>query len=151
MPSIDFDDLIGIPFLDGGQSSAGTNCAGVGRMALERMGAVLRPEDLPVTDGALVRACVALASSPGDSAWEHLGAEVGLARALGDLVLSRSAEGSHVAVMVDTERRICLSACAPIERGGEVLRRGETFACPARRISGVVGVYRLRQLAEEAP
>ncbi len=150
MPSIKFDDLLGIPFLDGGASLDGASCVGIVRMALERLGAVLSDEDLPLTDADAMRSCASIHSDPGGNAWEYLGAEVGRARALGDLVLSRTPEGSHVAVVVDSERRICISACTAIERDGEVVRRGETFASPARRIRGVVGVYRLKQFVEGA-
>lgn len=147
MSSIDFDDLIGIPFLDGGQSDAGANCVGVGRMALERMGATLEPGDLPLTDEALLSACAALASAPALSPWDYLGGHVGAATLLGDLVLSRTREGTHVAVMVDTGRRLCITACQPIEQDGEVVREGVTYACQARRIRGVFAVYRLKQFA----
>lgn len=146
MPSIPIDDLIGITFLDGGSTVAGANCVGVGRMALERIGAVLEPGDLPLTDKALVSAVTALADNPGQSAWTYLGRQYGAATRLGDLVLSRTADGSHVAVMVDSDRRICITACQPIKRDGELIRKGETYACASRRIRGVFAVYRLKQL-----
>lgn len=147
MPSIDFRDLVGIPFLDCGESPEGASCVGVCRMALARMGAVLEPADLPLTEEAAAASCAAIQDRPEQSAWEFLGAAVGHARALGDLVMSRTSRGSHVAVIVDTDRRLAITACAATDRDGHVVRTGVTYVCATRRIRGVLGVYRLKQLA----
>ena len=171
---IEYADLIGIPFKDGGASKQGANCVGIGRLALERLGAVLAPGDLPLTPEALVASVLALEADPSGSAWEHIGDHPDAATQLGDVVVSRSGGGSHVAVLVDASRRIVLTAAAPIERevtiwvdeDGEpfdlepdedpdgltqrtdrvLVRAGGTFACRASAVRGVVGVYRLKQL-----
>ena len=174
--AIEYADLIGIPFEDGGASSAGTNCVGVGRMALERMGATLAPGDLPLSADDLCGALRSLEVDATASAWIEVGRDSGAARRLGDVLVSKAEDGSHVAVLVDETRRLCVTACAPVDREVEVwvdhagvpvlieegdstdglaqrtdtvrIREGTTFAMRAAQVRGVIGVYRLKQLAE---
>ncbi len=157
---IDYSDLIGLPYVRGGATREGLDCVGIGRLALERMGAPLEPGDLPATEDDLQASLFQLGGMPGRSPWIHLGALASHATRLGDIVLSTSPEGSHVGVMVDAPRRLVLTACAPLYRTQEdpdadpgpdglqpvqevLVRVGQTFALPARRIRGVHGVYRL--------
>lgn len=170
--SIEYADLVGIPFADGGASLEGANCVGVGRLAFERMSVKLPPGALPLTDSELAAALASLIASPEDSPWVVAGANTEAATRLGDVVLSQTPEGSHVAVLVDEVRRVAITACAPLYRDvtiwvdaeGEpvedpdddkkddlqqrtdrvLIREGQTFATPANRIRGCVGVYRLK-------
>ncbi len=162
---IDFGDLVGLPYEEGGASRSGCDCIGVGSLALQRMDAPLEPGDLPLTEEALWSSLLALSGDPGSSPWEQVGTATEAARHLGDIVLSETSDGSHVAVLVDESRRIVLTACAPLYREEEdpdaeplfcgrtplrsvLAREGQTFACAARRVRGCVGVYRLRRWGE---
>lgn len=143
-----FGDLVGLPYVAGGSSEEGCDCIGIGRMALERMGAPLEEGDLPVTEGDLwanIERLIGDESSP----WEEVGSDSTSARLLGDMLLSQTPDGAHVAVLVDEVRKIALTACPALyAEDGEMTREGRTFACAARRIPGVVGVYRLKRWGE---
>lgn len=160
--SIEYADLIGLPYKPGGSNERGADCVGVGRMALERMGAPLEGGDLPLDETDLWASLADLAASPSESPWILLGPETAAATRLGDIVLSQTKDGAHVAVLVCERRRIVLTACAPMwadhadtnaepDQDGVyplksvLVREGQTYACAARRIHGCVGVYRLRR------
>ena len=159
---IDYSDLIGLPYEAGGSSPEGCDCVGVGRLALLRMGAPLEDGDLPTDEAALWASLSALSGDPHESPWLEIGSTTGRATRLGDIVLARSSGGSHVGVLVDEKRHILLTACAPLwrmiadpgvdlpELGDPPLvpllvREGVTYATPARRVRGCIGVYRLRR------
>ncbi len=162
MQSIDYSDLIGLPYEAGGSSPEGCNCLGVGRLALLRMGAPLEDGDLPTDETAMWASLADLSGDPSESPWMEMGSTTDKATRLGDVVLSRTSEGSHVGVLVDEKRHILLTACAPLWRmipdpavdtpaDGDpamvpfLVREGVTYACPARRVRGCIGVYRLRR------
>ena len=159
---IDYSDLIGLPYEPGGSSAKGYDCVGVGSIVLQRMDAPLEPGDLPLSEGDLQASLHELSGTPGESPWEYIGMMAHAATRLGDIVLSETPDGSHIAVLVDEARRIALTACAPLYREMEdsdgeldadglrplhtvLVREGQTFACPVRRIRGCLGVYRLRR------
>lgn len=161
---IDYSDLIGLPYEPGGATAKGCDCVGVGSLALKRMNAPLHPGDLPLSETDLQASLHELAGGSEESPWEQVGLATGDATRLGDIVLSETPDGSHIAVLVDEARRIALTACAPLYREQEdpdgeldqdglrplhtvLVREGQTFACPVRRIRGCLGVYRLRRWA----
>ncbi len=163
--TIDFSDLVGLPYEIGGSSRSGCDCVGVGSLALHRMDAPLEPGDLPLTEADLWLSLQALSEDSAESPWVLVGTTTDAAKRLGDIILSETADGSHVGVLVDESRRIVLTACAPLYREEEdpradpdedgerplrtvLAREGQTFACAARRVRGCQGVYRLRRWGE---
>ncbi len=159
---IEYADLVGIPYAEGGATKRGCNCVGVGKLALDRMCAPLEPGDLPTDEVALWASVTELSEDPKSSPWVCIGMDARCATQLGDMILSQAEDGSHVGVLVDGPRRMVLTACAPlyrdepdpeaeVEKGQErptrrvLASEGRTFALPARRIRGCVGVYRLRR------
>ena len=65
--TIDYSDLIGLPYKPGGSDESGTDCVGVGKLALERMGAPLEGGDLPLDESDLWASLADLAASPEQS------------------------------------------------------------------------------------
>lgn len=125
--------LLGVRFARGGRDPrSGLDCIGVVRAYLERLHGALPPDAFPLDETAPG----AWAESSGR--WEPLGADLSRVTRRGDVVLSSSEHGPHVAALVyDRAPRLLLSAS---------LARG-TYTIPLARMSplgSLVGCYRLR-------
>lgn len=148
-----YRDLVGLPYDPEDGDGPGTNCVGVGRSWLERLGAPLEAGDLPTSESSLWDNLEQLAADPSSSPWRLVGEDAAAASRVGDVILSRGPEGAHVSTVVSLLPVRALTAVGPLYRTegeGEgrrevLIREGRTFVCPVRRIRGVVGVYRLRR------
>lgn len=129
-----FLDLVGLPWSpDGSDPKKGVSCLWVVREALERLRG-------PIADGALPRGALSSeeaarwAERGGGEHWEMVGEHWRCASRLGDVLLTETGDGPHVAVVVEEREGLVLTAT---RSRGVIIRKARLTAGPLR-------VYRLR-------
>lgn len=144
--SLDYFDLLRIPFVEGGRDASGVDCVGLVKLVLERLGT-------PAPDGAFPNDYVGI-----EDAFAHVRRHIEPEQVLDPIklpwagywkpVLPRGAKLGDMAFFFDGERAH-VASIVHRSRGGTILvltasaRRGVTVL-PLARIPRLLGIYRLR-------
>ena len=138
MKKVQYDDLIGAPYLKHTAGPVTYDCVGVVREIYARAGWSVEAIPTAANEAACLASIGGEASGlPWDPVDAVTGGTVTGQLKFGDIVLNHSGQTPHVSVVVDESRQIAISAA---EQGG-------VYACVASRLSMVTAVYRLRESA----
>ena len=139
MTHIDYQDLLGLPYLYRGtlERDGATDCVGIGAAVFRRAGWPVNV--LPEREDLFGAAIESMATDPAAHPWAEVSGVVSMYRVVGglqfgDVVLSKRGEALHASVVVDDRTQRVISAG----------KAWGTFVVPANRVACVENVYRLK-------
>lgn len=137
--TIDYQDLIGVPYEYDADGPSTFNCAGIVREVFRRAGWSTR--FLPSKENEALLYITNVLGDPKMHPWDQVQScpegRVTKRLLFGDVVLSRGRAGSHVSVLVDEKHQLALSAGSQIG----------VFSTPTNRLAFAQAVYRLQEEA----
>lgn len=141
MNTVQYDDMIGMPFKTHAFGPDQFDCIGVVREVYRRAG--WSSSALPTADNeaACAAACAVADSDVVGHEWEPIasvaGGRVTGRLMFGDVVMVCREYATHVSVVVDESRQVSLSAAEQIG----------VYACGVCRLTSVSAIYRLKESA----
>ena len=138
MNKVQYDDLIGCPYLKHTAGPVTYDCVGVVREVYARAGWSVDAIPTAANEAACLASIGGEASGlPWDPVDAVTGGTVTGQLAFGDIVMIHGNGATHVSVVVDESRQLAISSAGHMG----------VYACGASRLSRVAAVYRLQESA----